>query len=69
MESFYYGFQSDEYSAASHDFIHAKITNCSVSIELMFSAALAHNVEIFIIGKRQVLFTLIRRRKFKKIIF
>ena len=35
---------------ASHDFIHPELTNCSVSIELKFSAALAHNVEIFIIG-------------------
>ena len=37
---------------ASHDFIYPELTNCSVSIELKFSAALAHNVEIFIIGKK-----------------
>ena len=37
---------------ASHDFIHPEITNCSVPIELKFSAALAHNVEIFIIGEK-----------------
>ena len=37
---------------ASHDFIHPEITNCSVSIELKFSAALAHNVEIFLIGEK-----------------
>ena len=29
---------------ASYDFIHPELTICSVSIELMFSAALAHNV-------------------------
>ena len=37
---------------ASHDFIHPEITNCSISIELKFSAALAHNVEIFLIGEK-----------------
>ena len=37
---------------ASHDFIHPELTNCSVSNELKFSAALAHNVEIFIIGEK-----------------
>ena len=54
---------------ASHDFIHPELTNCSVSIELKFSAALAHNVEIFIIGEKQVPFILIRRGKFQRIIF
>ena len=33
----------------SHDFTHPEITNCSVSIELKISAALANNVELFII--------------------
>ena len=37
---------------ASHDFVHPELTNCSVSIELKFSAALAHNIEIFIIGEK-----------------
>ena len=37
---------------ASHHFFHPELTNCSVSIELKFSAALAHNVEIFIIGEK-----------------
>ena len=37
---------------ASHDFIHPELTNCSVSIELKFSAALVHNVEVFIIGEK-----------------
>ena len=37
---------------ASHDFIHPKLTNCSISIELKFSAALPSNIEIFIIGEK-----------------
>ena len=37
---------------ASHDFIHTELTNCSVSIELKFSAALPSNIEIFIIGEK-----------------
>ena len=35
---------------ASHDFIHPVLTNCSISIELKFSAALPGNTEVFIIG-------------------
>ena len=34
---------------ASHDFIHPELTNCSISIELKFLAALPSNIEIFII--------------------
>ena len=37
---------------ASHDFIHHELTNCSISIELKFSAALPSNIEIFIIGEK-----------------
>ena len=37
---------------ASHDFIHPELTNCSISIELKFSAALPTNIEIFIIGEK-----------------
>ena len=37
---------------ASHDFIHPELTNCSISIELKFSAALPNNIEIFIVGKK-----------------
>ena len=37
---------------ASHDFIHPELTNCSISIELKFSAALPSNIEIFIIGEK-----------------
>ena len=36
---------------ASNDFIHPELTNCSISIELRFSAALPSNIEIFIIGE------------------
>ena len=37
---------------ASHDFIHPELTNCSISIELKFSAALPNNIEIIIIGEK-----------------
>ena len=37
---------------ASHDFIHPELRNCSISIELKFSAALPTNIEIFIIGEK-----------------
>ena len=37
---------------ASHDFIHPELTNCSISTELKFSAALPSNIEIFIIGEK-----------------
>ena len=38
---------------ASHDFIHPELTNCSISIELKFSAALPNYIEIFIIGEKE----------------
>ena len=37
---------------ASLDFIHPEITNCSISIELKFSAALPSNIEVFNIGEK-----------------
>ena len=37
---------------ASHDFIHPELTNCSISIELKFSALLPTNIEIFIIEEK-----------------
>ena len=37
---------------ASHDFIRPEHTNCSISIELKFSAALPSNTEIFTIGEK-----------------
>ena len=37
---------------ASHDFIHPELTNCSISIERKFSAALPSNIEFFIIGEK-----------------
>ena len=37
---------------ASHDFIHPELTNSSLSVQLKFNAALAHNVEIFFLGER-----------------
>ena len=37
---------------ASHDFIHFELTNCSISIDLNFSAALHNSIKIFIIGEK-----------------
>ena len=37
---------------ATHDFIHPELTNSSLSVELNFDAALAHNVEIFFLGEK-----------------
>ena len=37
---------------ASHNCIHPELTNCSISIELKFSAAIPTNIEIFIIGEK-----------------
>ena len=44
---------------ASHNFIHPELTNCSIYIELKFSAALPNNIEIFIIGEKESKFLLI----------
>ena len=47
---------------ASH-VIHSELANCSISIELKFSAALPSNIEIFIIGeKASTIFTDSARR-------
>ena len=54
---------------ASHDFIHPEPTNCSISIELKFSAALPNNIETFIIGGKQALSSSILPEEFQKIIF
>ena len=37
---------------AYHDFIHPELTNCSISIESKFSAALATNIEFFNIREK-----------------
>ena len=39
---------------ATHDFIHPELTNSSLSVELKFDAALAHNVEIFFLGGKSI---------------
>ena len=55
---------------ASHDFIHLELTNCSISIELKFSAALPNNIEIFFIGdKASTIFSDSARRVSKNHIF
>ena len=37
---------------ATHDFIQPELTNSSLSVELKFDAALAHNVVIFFLGEK-----------------
>ena len=37
---------------ASHDFIHPKLTNCTISVELKFYAPLGENVELLVMGER-----------------
>ena len=54
---------------ASHDFVDPELTNCSISIELNFSAALPINIEVFIIGEKLVQFLLILRDECQKTIF
>ena len=54
---------------ASHDFIHPVLTNCSISIELKFSAALPGNTQIFIIGEKLALFSLTLLGELQKIVF
>ena len=39
---------------ATHDFIHAELKNSSLSVELKFDAAFAHNVEIFSLEKKHL---------------
>ena len=51
---------------ASHDFIHPELTNCSISIELKFSAALPNNIEIFIIGEKARTISVDSARRFSK---
>ena len=35
---------------ASHDFFYPELTNAAISVELKFSAALAVNTEVFLLG-------------------
>ena len=37
---------------ANHNFIHPELTNSSLSVQLKFDAALAHNVEILFLGEK-----------------
>ena len=54
---------------ASHDFIHPELSNCSISIELKFSAALPTNIEIFIFGEKASTIFVDTARRVSKIIF
>ena len=51
---------------ASHDFIHSELTNCSISVDLTFSRALADNVEILLLGERNSTFCITSDRKVTK---
>ena len=51
---------------ASHDFIHAELTNCSISVDLTFSRALGDNVEILLLGERNSTFYITSDRKVTK---
>ncbi|XP_075250834.1 uncharacterized protein F54H12.2-like [Convolutriloba macropyga] len=51
---------------ASHDFIHPELTNCSISVDLTFSRALADNVEILLLGERNSTFYITSDRKVTK---
>ena len=37
---------------ATHEFIHPELTNSSLFVELKIDAALAHNVETFLLGEK-----------------
>ena len=54
---------------ATHDFIHPELTNSSLSVELKFDAALAHNVEIFFLGKKHLRSTLTLQETHLKTLF
>ena len=54
---------------ATHDFIHPELTNSSLSVELKFDAALAHNVEIFFLGKKHLRSTLTPQETHLKTLF
>ena len=51
---------------ASHDFIQPELTNCSISVELIFSRALTDNIEILFLGERSSTFYVSSERKVTK---
>ena len=53
---------------ASHEFIHPELTNCSISIELKFSAALRPTLKFLSLEKKLVQFLLVLRDECQKII-
>ena len=53
---------------ASHDFIHTELTNCSISIQLKFLAALPNNIEISL-AKKLAPFSWILHAGFQKVTF
>ena len=51
---------------ASHDFIHPKLTICSISVQLTLDGALAGNLEILFLGERSSTFYVNSERKVTK---
>ena len=56
MKHFNRAFDLTSTQEASHDFIHPELTNYSISVDLTFSRALAHNVETLLLGERKATF-------------
>ena len=54
---------------STHDFIHPELTNSSLSVELKFDAALAHNVENFFLEKKHLRSTLTQHKTHLKTLF
>ena len=54
---------------ATHDFIHPELKNSSLSVELKFNSALAHNVENFFLGEKHLGSTLTNQETHLKTLF
>ena len=51
---------------ASHDFLYPELTNAAISLELKFSAALAVNTEVFLLGEKASTIYIDSHRKVSK---
>ena len=51
---------------ASHDFLYSELTNAAISLELKFSAALAVNSEVFLLGEKASIIYIGSHRKVSK---
>ena len=63
---FILAFELTSTQEASHDFIHPKLTNCSISVQLTFDGALAPDVEFFFLGERSSTFYVNSEQKVTK---